>query len=50
VNFNGVSGLGGNGSLYGFPTTKAFDAVELSLGGTFEGYTVDVYEFCSDSR
>jgi hypothetical protein len=48
--FNGVNGLGGNGSLYSIRTTKPFDAVEFTIDGTFDGYTVSVYEICSDVK
>lgn len=47
---NGVSSYGDvDGSLVPVPAQAPFDAVEMELRGSFNGYSAKVFEFCSDS-
>lgn len=33
-----------------FKASKPFDAVEVRFSGSYTGYTIEVFEFCSDSQ
>lgn len=45
--FNGVASTGKK--LFSIATSKDFDAVELAIEGTYNGYSVLIYEFCAES-
>ncbi|TAJ53108.1 MAG: hypothetical protein EPN60_04135 [Nevskiaceae bacterium] len=45
-----INGVGSSGGLVTVRATKPFNAVELLFDGSLSGYTVEVFEFCSDVR
>lgn len=45
-----INGVGTERGVFTLPASKTFNAVEYAIDGSFNGYTVKVFEFCSDTK